>query len=584
MESRHYIVCGLGFGDEGKGSVIDFLCSPRRPDPARTVIRFNGGAQAAHNVLTADGRHHTFAQFGSGSFTSGVRTHLSRFVLVDPLALAAEADGLASAGVPDALDRLTVDRDALLVTPYHQAANRAREAARGRDRHGSCGMGIGETARYALAWPGDGPRVADCAAPRALARSLGRLRDRLCDELGPLGGPSVDSLCDVYRTFANRVALVDGGYLRRLLRAGPAVFEGAQGILLDEWRGFHPYTTWSTTTFANAETLLAEAGLAEAGLAGAGLAEARDTAVRLGVVRCYLTRHGPGPFVTEDPTLEFPEPHNGTGTWQGAFRIGHPDAVALRYAAEVAGGVDGVALTHLDVAARHRLRLCRAYQADGRMVSRIEPGPEHDLSWQERLTDSLLRARPVYSDPVSGCGDPVSGDPAGDWAGVFEDVLGAPVVLRSYGPTAAAKRGLQATPVLPLLPGEGGFQQGAELGELGFAERAERAGLADEPLPERGAQAQAGAGQDDALHPAVPGIRAPFHRAELFQPVDDAGQVGRVVLNPAGERAHRHRAVLIELDEDLCLDRRQRVLGGQRAEVLLQACLHLDPEADHLAD
>jgi adenylosuccinate synthase len=97
MDGRHYIVCGLGFGDEGKGSVVDFLCSPRRPDPARTVIRFNGGAQAAHNVLAADGRHHTFAQFGSGSFTPGVRTHLSRFVLVDPLALAAEAGCLASA-------------------------------------------------------------------------------------------------------------------------------------------------------------------------------------------------------------------------------------------------------------------------------------------------------------------------------------------------------------------------------------------------------------------------------------------------------------------------------------------------------
>ena len=308
MGGRHYIVCGLGFGDEGKGSVVDFLCSPRRPDPARTVIRFNGGAQAAHNVLTADGRHHTFAQFGSGSFTPGVRTHLSRFVLVDPLALAAEAVHLASAGVPDALDRLTVDRDALLVTPYHQAANRAREAARGRDRHGSCGMGIGEAVRYALAWPGDAPRVADCAAPRALARSLGLLRDRFCDEFGPLGGPPVDDLCDAYRAFADRVPLVDGGYLRRLLRAGPAVFEGAQGVLLDEWRGFHPYTTWSTTTFANAETLLAEALLDGAG----------EAAVRLGVVRSYLTRHGPGPFVTEDPTLEFPEPHNGppppTGT------------------------------------------------------------------------------------------------------------------------------------------------------------------------------------------------------------------------------------------------------------------------------
>jgi adenylosuccinate synthase len=107
----------------------------------------------------------------------------------------------------------------------------------------------------------------------------------------------VESLCDAYRAFADRVPLVDRGYLRRLLRAGPAVFEGAQGMLLDEWRGFHPYTTWSTTTFANAEALLAEAG---------------ETAVRLGVVRCYLTRHGPGPFVTEDPTLELPEPHNGT--------------------------------------------------------------------------------------------------------------------------------------------------------------------------------------------------------------------------------------------------------------------------------
>jgi adenylosuccinate synthase len=415
---NHVIVADLGYGDSGKGAVVDWLCSASGGGPVRTVVRFNGGAQAGHNVVTADGRHHTFAQFGSGSFTPGVRTHLSRFVLVDPLALAAEAAHLAAVGVPDALARLTVDRDALLVTPYHQAANRAREAARGRDRHGSCGMGIGETARYALEHPADAPRVADCATPRTLARSLGRLRDRLADELGPLEGPEVDDLCDAYRAFADRVPLVDGGYLGRLLRAGPAVFEGAQGVLLDEWRGFHPYTTWSTTTFANAEALLAESG---------------EAAVRLGVVRCYLTRHGPGPFVTEDPTLEFPEPHNRHGTWQGAFRTGHPDAVALRYAVEVAGGVDGIALTHLDVAARHRLRLCRAYQAGGQRMPRITPGPERDLRWQEQLTSTLLRARPVYEDPVLE-------DPGRQWPGIFAEFLGAPVVLRSHGPTAACFR------------------------------------------------------------------------------------------------------------------------------------------------
>jgi adenylosuccinate synthase len=425
----HVIVADLGYGDAGKGAVVDAVCSPLGEGsllgdgPVRTVVRFNGGAQAGHNVVTADGRHHTFAQFGSGSFTPGVRTHLSRFVLIDPLALAAEATHLAAVGVPDALDRLTIDRDALLATPYHRAANRARELARGRDRHGSCGMGVGETVRYALDHPADAPRVTDCAAPRTLARLLRRLRDRLTEELGPVEGPDVPHLCDAYRAFSERVPLVDGGYLGRLLRAGPAVFEGAQGVLLDEWRGFHPYTTWSTTTFANAETLLAEAGQA---------------AVRLGVVRCYMTRHGPGPFVTEDPTLEFPEPHNRHGTWQGAFRTGHPDAVALRYAVEVAGGVDAVALTHLDVAGRHPLRLCRAYQAGGQRLARIVPGPERDLRWQERLTRTLLRAQPVYDDPVCD-------DRGRDWPGIFGEVLGAPVILRSYGPTAADKRGASGT-------------------------------------------------------------------------------------------------------------------------------------------
>jgi adenylosuccinate synthase len=423
----HVIVADLGYGDAGKGAVVDAICSPLGGGslpgvgPVRTVVRFNGGAQAGHNVVAADGRHHTFAQFGSGSFTPGVRTHLSRFVLVDPLALAAEATHLAAVGVPDALDRLTIDRDALLATPYHRAANRARELARGQDRHGSCGMGVGETVRYALDHPVDAPRVADCAAPRTLARLLRRLRDRLTEELGPVEGPDVPDLCDAYLAFSERIPLVDGGYLGRLLRAGPAVFEGAQGVLLDEWRGFHPYTTWSTTTFANAETLLAETG---------------EAAVRLGVVRCYMTRHGPGPFVTEDPTLEFPEPHNRHGTWQGAFRTGHPDAVALRYAVEVAGGVDAVALTHLDVAGWHPLRLCRAYQAGGQRLARIVPGPERDLRWQERLTRMLLRAQPVYDDPVCDEG-------GRDWPGIFEEVLGAPVVLRSYGPTVA-DRGRQA--------------------------------------------------------------------------------------------------------------------------------------------
>ena len=413
----HVIVADLGYGDAGKGTVVDWLCSPDGGGPVHTVVRFNGGAQAGHNVVTPDGRHHTFAQFGSGTFIPGVRTHLSRFVLVDPLALAAEAEHLASVGVPDALGRLTIDRDALLVTPYHRAANRARELARGKNRHGSCGMGIGETASYALSHPADAPRVSDCAAPRTLGRKLTILLDYLTSQLGQLDVPAGAGLCDAYRAFAAAVPLVDSGYLRRLLRAGRAVFEGAQGILLDEWRGFHPYTTWSTTTFGNAQTLLAEAG---------------ESAIRLGVTRCYMTRHGPGPFVTEDPTLEIPEPHNHDGTesgrWQGRFRTGHLDVVALRYAVEVSGGVDAVALTHLDTAIRQPLRLCRSYHVDGRRLDRITPGPEHDLGWQEQLTKLLLRANPSYEDP------------GGDWPATVAELLNSPVALASYGPDATSKR------------------------------------------------------------------------------------------------------------------------------------------------
>jgi adenylosuccinate synthase len=419
----HVIVVDLGYGDAGKGTVVDWLCSPRGGGPVRTVVRFNGGAQAGHNVVTADGRHHTFAQFGSGTFYPGVRTHLSRFMLVDPLALAAEAGHLAALGVPDALARLTVDRDALLTTPYHRAANQARELARGSGRHGSCGMGIGETARYALSYPDEAPRAGDCAAPRVLARKLALLRDWLAAELGELGvaagagGPAggvagVADLCAAYQAFAAAVPLTGSGYLAGVLRQGRVVFEGAQGVLLDEWRGFHPYTTWSTTTFGNAETLLAEAG---------------QTAVRLGVVRSYLTRHGPGPFVTEDPTMERPEPDNRRGRWQGVFRTGHFDAVALRYAVEVAGGVDALALTHLDAVTGQPVRLCHRYLVDGQPVARLVPGPERDLAYQARLTAMLLGARPEYTEP------------GGDWPGLVGQLLGAPVALVSRGPTAADK-------------------------------------------------------------------------------------------------------------------------------------------------
>ncbi|MFC7274489.1 adenylosuccinate synthetase [Paractinoplanes rhizophilus] len=386
--NEHVAVVDLGYGDAGKGTVVDALCAT---SPVRAVLRFNGGAQAAHNVVLPSGRHHTFAQFGSGTLR-GVPTHLTRFVVVDPLALAAEAVALG-----DPYELLTVEGDALLATPWHRAANRRRETA---ERHGSCGMGVGETMAYALTHA-DAPRVADVKSPARLRRRL----SALADHYGP--GFVVDDVLETFVAFGRTVRIVDESYTGRLLREGPCVFEGAQGVLLDEWRGWHPHTTWSTTTFDNALSLC-------------------PSLRRLGVVRTYTTRHGAGPFVTEDPALRLPEPHNRTGEWQGVFRAGHFDAVAHRYAVEVAGGVDGLAVTHLDAPPRcPQLRVCTSYDNGW---TRIVPGNFRDLDHQAALTRWLFRARPgALTRPD-------------DWPAAIGELLGAPVLLESYGPTAADKK------------------------------------------------------------------------------------------------------------------------------------------------
>ncbi|MFE9576423.1 adenylosuccinate synthetase [Nocardia sp. NPDC006044] len=400
----HIVVVDLGFGDAGKGATVDWLCSAAAGLGVSAVVRFNGGAQAAHNVI-ADGRHHTFAQFGSGTF-SGVPTLLSRHVLVEPIALAGEARQLAVLGVPDPLALLHIDGLALLTTPIHIAANRAREDARGSSRHGSCGRGIGETAWYALEH--DAPTVSDCLRPNVLRDKL----QALAAHYGALIAPSehryepIDVLIDMYREFAAAVRIVGGEQLARFARRGRLVFEGAQGVLLDEWRGFHPHTTWSTVEPRNARALLAEIG---------------TTGYVLGVTRTYMTRHGAGPLPTEDPDLTYVELHNTTGRYQGDFRRGHLDPILLRYAIEVSGGIDGLALNHLD-GPRTRYATT-AYATNDGLIDHLSPGAWQDLAHQQHLTDLLATARPLLAEMP---------DDVAPWLARTLDV---PVVLTSNGPT-----------------------------------------------------------------------------------------------------------------------------------------------------
>ena len=217
----------------------------------------------------------------------------------------------------------------------------------------------------------------------------------------------VDTLRREYESIFQKLNLVEEAPLQH-----PVIFEGAQGTLLDRRFGFWPFVTPSTPPRVQ----------------GAGrLLNKPGELHRLGVLRVYMTRHGPGPFVTEDSELSesLPDPINGSDPWQGAFRCGWFDVPALRYALAINGGMDSLALTNLDrLDSCERLRVCVAYEyGDG-----IEPIPEDlfetfqsgarglirdiRLAGAEagqaerlRLTEALFRCRPVYRDFVLGAGD-----------------------------------------------------------------------------------------------------------------------------------------------------------------------------------
>jgi adenylosuccinate synthase len=427
VEGRIVSVIGLAFGDCGKGLFTDYLCRARS---AHTVVRFNGGAQAGHNVVLPDGRHHTFSQFGAGTFNPGVATVLSAPVVVHPTALLVEETYLQRAGVSDALGRLFIDARCLVTTPYHEAAGRLRERARGAAAHGSCGVGFGETVGHALAQPGQALRYADLLHParardklEAMRNSLRALLPEGAQVLAPQDAAIMDDpgfgllwLEHARRLVATVKPSTPEQIAAQLARPGSIVMEGAQGMLLDEWHGFHPHTTWSSTGPAAAEAALASYGLSE-----------RIT--HLGAMRSYLTRHGQGPMPTEDAALDaLAEPHNADSGWQGRFRRGHPDAVLLRYALACAGRIDGLLVSHLDAFERAtKLHWAHSYAVDGQEVRNLPRANAPSLAHQETLCKLLATAQPNYA--------PAPIDSADAFLGELQAITKLPVICHSHGPT-----------------------------------------------------------------------------------------------------------------------------------------------------
>jgi adenylosuccinate synthase len=303
---RNKIVIGLMFGDEGKGLATSSLCSE---DPSTIVVRFNGGHQAGHTVVY-DGIRHVFSSFGSGTLQD-VPTYWSKYCTFYPTAFLNELDVLLKKK-PDLKVKFYLDPLSPITTPYDIWSNQSDDK---NVSHGSVGVGFGKTIKrnedfYKL-------HAMDMKYPDVLKAKLMNIakyygREYIEDEVR-------EFLLDC-QILLNLVEIKDSSVI---LDYDSIVFEGAQGVLLDQEFGFFPNVTRSNTTSKNAIEILKDLGIDD------------DLHIYY-VTRSYQTRHGNG-YMSQEGNVIIKNNEDETNvdhTFQGKFRTGKIDPDLLRYALE----------------------------------------------------------------------------------------------------------------------------------------------------------------------------------------------------------------------------------------------------------
>ena len=409
-------VIGAQWGDEGKGKIIDWLC--HRAD---MVVRFQGGNNAGHTIVTGN-RTYKLSLLPSG-VVQGKRSVIGNGVVVDPWSLWDEIQRMGEAGLKVSPDLLVLAENAVLVLPLHRELDAMREDAASQ-KLGTTKRGIGpayedKVGRRAL-------RAVDLTDLPALPPKLERLLAHHNVLRRGFGHPEADAeaLLKALSEIASKIAPFIGSSWRELnaarLSGKRVLFEGAQAVLLDIDHGTYPFVTSSNTV----------AGQAAAG-SGVG---PREIGTVLGIVKSYTTRVGEGPFPTElkDATGDrLGERGQEFGTVTGRKRrCGWFDAVLVRQTV-ITGGIDGIALTKLDVLdGFEEIKVCTGYRLDGKMLDYLPAS----ANAQARLT-------PVY-ETLEGWRESTHG--ARSWAQLpanaikyvrrVEELIGAPVALLSTSP------------------------------------------------------------------------------------------------------------------------------------------------------
>lgn len=408
---------GIVFGDEGKGKVVDYF-TPRYD----VVARFAGGPNAGHTIIF-DGKKFVLRSIPSGIFDEGKINIIGNGCVIAPDLFMAEAHELEAAGY-ELTERLHISRRAHLILPTHRVLDRAYEAAKGKNKVGTTGKGIGPT--YSDKAARVGLRVGDIL--HNFDEKYAALKKRHEQILSDLHFTDYDITEEEEKWLAGveymrKFHLTDTEYeINRALAEGKNVLaEGAQGSLLDIDHGTYPFVSSSSTTSGGVCT---------------GLGVAPNTIGHIfGIFKAYSTRVGGGPFVVElfDETGDT---IRNIGNEYGAVtgrnrRCGWLDLVALKYAIMINGVTDLVMMKGDVLDGFETIKVCTAYTKDGETVTEMpydtegwQPVYEELPGWHTPLTE--LRAEADFPQAFK------------DYIAYIEKATATPITIVSVGPDREA--------------------------------------------------------------------------------------------------------------------------------------------------
>ena len=413
------VVVGTQWGDEGKGKVVDLLTSG-----ADLVVRFQGGNNAGH-TLVVNGKQTICHLIPSGILHEGKKCLIGNGLVVDLDVLLEEIDTLIKEGISVSHENLSLSEKAHLIMPYHKAIDLAREEAKGKDKIGTTGCGIGPC--YEDKAGRTGIRAIDLLESDTLEEKIEQnLKEKNFYLTKFLGAQSLEfqpildhyrSMEELLRPYIRDVSLE----IDQAIRSGKKVlFEGAQGTHLDIDHGTYPFVTSSNP-------------ISGAVCAGAGLGPDKLHHIN-GIVKAYTTRVGAGPFPTEllDKTGDYIQERGAEfgATTHRRRRCGWLDLLMVRDSVRF-NGLTSLSITKLDVlTGLEKLKICEGYELQGKRID-SRPASLKRLAQCIPIYEEL----PGWHDDISDAKEIDQLPPeTRDYLNRIEEITEVPLSIISVGP------------------------------------------------------------------------------------------------------------------------------------------------------